>query len=227
MHASQQTINKCNVLYAKLNARKATLPKFHVGDKVRIVRKKGTFEKGFTPNWTKEVFTAVKATKPPTYNVEDTMGQPVHGTIYEQEPQSSVQEICRIERVLKRGIDRVLVRWKDYNSAFNSWIPLADLEQLWISINSMIGSLAPTTVAKTILSFLEICEDLLLERVDVGRQRSSSNSCYNPTGWITITCMFSERVSTTRSTRCCKKDSKQAWASIRFPMCSLIKKRYV
>ena len=38
--------------YAKVNARKATPPRFHVGDKVRIVRKKGKYEKGFTPNWT-------------------------------------------------------------------------------------------------------------------------------------------------------------------------------
>ena len=50
MHASQQTINTNNARYAKVNARKATLPKFHVGDTVRIVWKKGTFEKGFTPN---------------------------------------------------------------------------------------------------------------------------------------------------------------------------------
>ena len=32
-----------NALYAKVNARKATPPRFHVGDKMRIVRKKGTF----------------------------------------------------------------------------------------------------------------------------------------------------------------------------------------
>ena len=38
-----------NALYATVNARKATSPKFHVVDKVRIARKKGTFEKGFTP----------------------------------------------------------------------------------------------------------------------------------------------------------------------------------
>ena len=59
-----------NALYAEVNAQKATPPKFQVGDKVRIVRKKGTFEKGFTPNWT-EVFTitTVKATKPPTYTI--------------------------------------------------------------------------------------------------------------------------------------------------------------
>ena len=32
-----------NGLYAKVNARKVTPPKFHVGDKVRIVRKKGIY----------------------------------------------------------------------------------------------------------------------------------------------------------------------------------------
>ena len=115
-----------NTLYA----RNVTLPKFHVGDRVRIVRQKCTFEKGFKPNWT-EVFTitAAKATNPPTYSIEDTFGEPVQGIFYEQELQSSVQEIYRNERVLKRGKDRVLVKWKGYNSAFNSWIPLADLEQ--------------------------------------------------------------------------------------------------
>ena len=41
-------------IYAKVNARKAIPPTFHVGGKVRIVGKKGTFEKGFTPNWTEE-----------------------------------------------------------------------------------------------------------------------------------------------------------------------------
>ena len=53
--------------YDKVKARKATSPKFHVGDKVRITREKGTFEKGFTPNWTEEVFTisSVKAINQP------------------------------------------------------------------------------------------------------------------------------------------------------------------
>ena len=121
-----------NALYAKVNARKATPPKFHVGNKVRIARKKGTFEKRFTPNWTEELFiiTAVKATKPPTYTIEDTRGEPVQGTFYEQELQTIVQEIYRIERVLERGKDRVFVKWKGYSSAFNSWIPLADVGQL-------------------------------------------------------------------------------------------------
>ena len=61
-----------NARYAKVNARKA---KSHAGDKVRITRKKSTFEKGFTPNWTEDVFTisSVQATKPSSYTIKDTM----------------------------------------------------------------------------------------------------------------------------------------------------------
>ena len=61
----------------------ATSPKFHAGDKVRITRKKGTFEKGFTPKWTEEVFTIsiVKATNPPTYSIKDQLGEPVRGAV--------------------------------------------------------------------------------------------------------------------------------------------------
>ena len=35
-----------NVVYAKVNARKATPPRLNVGDKVRITRQNGTFEEG-------------------------------------------------------------------------------------------------------------------------------------------------------------------------------------
>lgn len=32
-------------------------PKFAIGDKVRITKKKTTFEKSYTPRWTEEIFT--------------------------------------------------------------------------------------------------------------------------------------------------------------------------
>ena len=43
-------------------------PKFSVGDKVRISKKKKTFEKGYTTRWTEEIFTIVegKRTSPVT-----------------------------------------------------------------------------------------------------------------------------------------------------------------
>ena len=119
-----------SAIYAEASAREATSPKFHVGDRVRITRKKGTSEKGFTPNWTEEVFTisSVKAITPPTYTIKDTLGEPVQGTFYEQELQLSVQEIFHIERVLRKKKKQVYGKCKGYSNAFNSWIALTDLE---------------------------------------------------------------------------------------------------
>ena len=76
----------------------------HAMLKLMLERKKGTFEKGFTPNWTEELFiiSSVKATKPPTYTIKDTLGEPVQGTFSEGQLQSSVHEIFRIERVYKK-----------------------------------------------------------------------------------------------------------------------------
>ena len=70
----------------------------------------------------------MKATKPPTYTIMYTLGEPVQGTFYEQELQLSVQEIFRIERVLKKEKNQVFVMWKGYSDAFNSWVPLNGLE---------------------------------------------------------------------------------------------------
>ena len=52
------------------------------------------------------------ATKPPMYTIKDTLGEPVQRTFYEQERQLSVQEIVRIERVLKKKKNQVFVKWK-------------------------------------------------------------------------------------------------------------------
>ena len=64
-------------LYGKIQT--ITPPKYKVGDRVRTVKKKKTFEKGFTPNWTEELVTIIKVkyTKPVTYNIEDTRGEDI------------------------------------------------------------------------------------------------------------------------------------------------------
>ena len=71
---------------------------------------------------------SVKATIPPTYSINDTLGELVKGTFYEQELQPSVQEIFCIERVLGKKKNQVYVKWKGYSNAFNTWIPLTDHE---------------------------------------------------------------------------------------------------
>ena len=71
---------------------------------------------------------SVKDTKPPTYTIKDTLGEPVLGTFYEQKLQLSAHEIFRIERGLKKKKNQAFVKWKGYSDTFNSRIPLTDFE---------------------------------------------------------------------------------------------------
>src|SRR6218665_2428349 len=67
--------------------------KFSVGDKVRITKKKTTFEKGYTARWSEEIFTVTKIlyTDPPTYKISDYNGEEIQGAFYEQELQKTTQ----------------------------------------------------------------------------------------------------------------------------------------
>ena len=62
-------------------------PKFKVGDHVRILKYKNIFAKGYTPNWSEQVFVIkkVKNTVPWTYVINDLNGKEITGTIYEKE----------------------------------------------------------------------------------------------------------------------------------------------
>lgn len=99
-------------------------PKFSVGDKVRITKKKKTFEKGYTPRWTEEVFeiTEVQYTNPPTYKLKDWKGEKIIGSFYELELQKTRQDMFRIEKVLRKKGNKMLVKWLGYPDSFNSWI---------------------------------------------------------------------------------------------------------
>ena len=48
-------------------------PKFSIGDRVRITKKKKTFDKGYTQRWTEEVFTIseIQLTISVTYKITD------------------------------------------------------------------------------------------------------------------------------------------------------------
>lgn len=64
-----------------------TTQKFKVGDRVRIYRYKKLFEKGYKPNWTKEIFvvTEVVKTNPITYKIKDLNDEDILGSFYRQE----------------------------------------------------------------------------------------------------------------------------------------------
>ena len=107
-------------------------PKFSVGDKVRITKKKTVFEKGYTPRWTEEVFTVsqVQYTDPPTYKISDYHGEEIQGTFYEQEMQKTNQDIFRIEKIIRKQKNKSLVKWYGYPDSFNSWMDNKELISL-------------------------------------------------------------------------------------------------
>ena len=108
---------------AKLGEKK---PKFQIGDKVRLGVKKDLFEKSYIINWSDKIYTIkrVFATRPITYKVEDDKGVEHKGKFYEQDLQKTKVDEFRIQKVLKKTKNSALVRWMDYDSSYDSWIPL-------------------------------------------------------------------------------------------------------
>ena len=126
--------NKENTVWQNLYSipMPAAHPKFSVGDRVRIMKKKKHFEKGYTPRWTEEVFDidVVQYTDPPTYKLKDLNGEKITGSFYEPELQKTGQETFRIEKVLKKRGNKVLVKWLGYPDSFNSWIDSNEIIKL-------------------------------------------------------------------------------------------------
>ena len=103
-------------------------PKFKVGDHVRISNYKNIFAKGYVPNWSEEVFVNnIKNTVPWTYTINDLNGEKVIGIFYEKELQKTSQKEFRIEKILKRKCNKLYVKWKGYDTSFNSWINKKDI----------------------------------------------------------------------------------------------------
>ena len=66
-------------------------PRSNVGARVRISKFKNIFAKGYTPNWSKEVFVINKIndTVPYEYNLKDLNDEEVIGSFYDRELQKT------------------------------------------------------------------------------------------------------------------------------------------
>lgn len=108
----------------------STKNKLNIGDFVRISRYKSCFEKGYTPNWSTELFVIEKilVTEPITYTVKDLNGQLISGSFYDYELQKSEEhEVYLVERIIKKSDKKVYVKWLGFNDSHNSWINKNDL----------------------------------------------------------------------------------------------------
>ena len=104
-------------------------PKFKVGDHVRISKYKNIFAKAYIPNWSEEIFIIKKIKNPVpwTYVLNDLNSEEIIGTFYENELQRTNQNKFRIEKIIKRKIDKLYVKWKGYDKSFSSWIDKKDI----------------------------------------------------------------------------------------------------
>ena len=68
------------------------IPKFQVGDFVRVPDKRNIYSKGYTTNWNRELFKihSINKTNPVTYTLNDENGEIIQGKYYEQELSRSI-----------------------------------------------------------------------------------------------------------------------------------------
>ena len=104
-------------------------PKFKVGDHVRISKYKYIFAKGYTPNWSEEIFLIkeIENTFPWTYVINDLNGEEIIGTFYEKELQKTSQEELKIEKVIKKKGNKLYIKWRGHDNSFNNWIDKKDI----------------------------------------------------------------------------------------------------
>ena len=104
-------------------------PKFKVGDHVRISKYKYIFAKGYTPNWSEEIFLIkeIENTFPWTYVINDLNGEEIIGTFYEKELQKTNQEELKIEKVIKKKGNKLYIKWRGHDNSFNNWIDKKDI----------------------------------------------------------------------------------------------------
>ncbi len=111
--------------------------KFKVGDLVRISKAKSIFQKGYTANWSREIFKIKKCLPriPPVYIISDdhpTNPEIIDGIFYEEQLQKILKDndIYYVEQVVsernKKGKKEVLIKWLGYPDKFNTWEPASN-----------------------------------------------------------------------------------------------------
>ena len=112
-------------------------PKFKIGDKVRVKKSKDVFAKHYDTHFNDEYYKIIEIIKhfPITmYRIEslDRVGEDknILGLWYDYQLQKVDQNEHRINQVLRRRGNRVLVSWRGFGPEFNSWEPANSVRNL-------------------------------------------------------------------------------------------------
>jgi len=138
------TLNNARIARANLERRyaskRARIPKYKVGDLVRISINKAAFAKGYEGGWSKEIFLIIRVSthqQPPVYFLRDLQGEDIDGIFYEEELTRIRRDYAKtnltVETIIQskgRGRSRrILVSWRGFPESFNTWINPSDLKK--------------------------------------------------------------------------------------------------
>lgn len=104
--------------------------KFKENDFIRISKRREAFDKGYTPNWSTEIFQIrkVQLTNPTTYLLKDNKNENIEGAFYEEELQKVKNpDVYLVEKILRRKGNKVFVKWLGFDKSHNSWISKNDV----------------------------------------------------------------------------------------------------
>lgn len=105
--------------------------KFKVGDHVRLSKYRMLFDKGYTPNWTTEIFKIRKVlyhTEPITYLLSDYRENEIKGSVYAEELQTVKHpNVYLIEKTIRKRNGKAYVKWLGFGPEHNSWINETDV----------------------------------------------------------------------------------------------------
>ena len=115
-----------NRMYGHLVNQKKRKPKLKINDLVRLSKSKKTFEKGYSSNYTEEIFVIRSISRSgvrPRYKVEDLNGELILGSFLLEE----LQPVKRVERVVRKVLrsskDHKIVTWRGYPQTLRVKIP--------------------------------------------------------------------------------------------------------
>ena len=122
------------------NSPDTPIPKFHIGDHVRITKYKQVFQKGYESNWSNEIFiisSVIDRSPWVVYTLKDLQNETIVGTFYERELQKVIYNPTsnfKIDKIIGSRLSgnrkKVLVKWEGYPDKFNTWILASTLRQL-------------------------------------------------------------------------------------------------
>ncbi len=123
--------------YKDMIQSKVPKAKLKTGDTVRVPYETTKFDKGYYPTYKEMIYTIdkiIKGNKKYVFRIKDYSGKLINQVFYPEQLQKVADSLHRVEKILRRrtrrGIREVFVKWLNYPSTYNSWIPARDVVDL-------------------------------------------------------------------------------------------------